>query len=370
MSAPEGGRGPVAAGADPDPRLREVRSEDALDAAALGSWLTAQLPDLNAEIPEIRQFSGGASNLTYLLSFPTSGRELVLRRPPRGARSGAAHNMAREYRVQHRLGPVFPYVPTVVALCEDESVLGAPFYVMERVPGVVCGLPVPPEIGTTPEALDALGEAFISVLAQLHSVDVDAAGLADLGRGPGYVARQVAQWSDRFVKARTWNVPSFKGVMRWLEENQPDDVGTCLIHNDFRLDNMVFDRSAPLSVNAVLDWEMATVGDPLMDLGGALAYWIQDNDPFLLRRFARQPTHLPGAPRREDIIARYGDLTGRPMDGIAFYEVFGIFRLAAIIQQIYHRYSTGATTNPAFKHFWLMVRACHAEARKRISWAG
>jgi aminoglycoside phosphotransferase (APT) family kinase protein len=363
-----------------DPRVRDVRPDDAFDESALGSWLGAQLPDLGAAEFSVRQFSGGASNLTYLLAFPAIGRELVLRRPPRGTRSGAAHNMAREFRIQERLAPVFPYVPDVLALCEDESVLGAPFYVMERVPGVVCGLPVPSEIGTSPESLDALGEAFVSTLAQLHSVDVSAAGLSDLSRGPGYVGRQVNQWVDRFQKARTWNVPNFKSVIRWLEENQPADVGSCLIHNDFRLDNMVFGTgwqtsevpSGPggFSVNAVLDWEMATVGDPLMDLGGSLAYWVQENDPFLMKRFARQPSHLPGAPRRADIIARYGDLTGRPMDGIAFYEVFGIFRLAAIIQQIYHRYSTGGTTNPAFKHFWVMVRACHSEARKRISWAG
>ncbi len=350
-----------------DLRLRDVRPDDAFDTAALGSWLWAQLPDLDGQMPEVRQFSGGASNLTFLLTFP-GGRELVLRRPPQGERSGAAHNMAREYRVQELLKPVFEYVPSVYALCEDESVLGAPFYVMERVPGVVCGLPVPPEIGTTPERLDALGEAFVSTFVKLHSVDVAASGLDEFWRGPGYVARQVAQWTDRFEKVRTWNVPSFKEVMRWLRENQPVDVGTSLIHNDFRLDNMVFDRDVPLQVNGVLDWEMATVGDPLMDLGCSLAYWTQDNDPFLARRFARQPTHFTGAPRREDIIARYGDLARRPMDGFSYYEVFGLFRLAVIVQQIYHRYKTGGTTNPAFKHYWVLVRSCHQQARSRMTW--
>jgi aminoglycoside phosphotransferase (APT) family kinase protein len=353
---------------DPDLRLRDVRPDDRFDTALLGSWLWAQLPDLDGQVPEVRQFSGGASNLTFLLEFD-GGRELVLRRPPHGVRSGAAHNMAREFRVQQRLKPSFPLVPSVYALCEDEAVMGAPFYVMERVPGVVCGLPVPPEIGTSEDRLDGLGEAFVSVLAQLHAVDVYEAGLSDLSRGPGYVARQVAQWSDRYEKARTWNVPSFKAVMRWLDQNQPRDTGTRLIHNDFRLDNMVFDRDVPLLVNGVLDWEMATVGDPLMDLGCSLAYWVQSNDSVVARRFARQPTHLPGAPRRDDIIARYGDLTGRPMDGFIFYEVFGIFRLAVIIQQIYHRYATGGSTNPAFRHFWVMVRSCHQQARARMSWS-
>ena len=348
-----------------DPRLRAVRAEDALDSAALGSWLWAQLPDLDGLVPEVRQFSGGASNLTYLLTF-ADGRELVLRRPPRGARSGAAHNMAREFSVQQRLKPTFGYVPTVLALCEDDAVLGAPFYVMERIAGVVCGLPVPPEIGSSPERLAGLGEAFVSVLGQLHAVDVEAAGLADLGRGPGYVARQVAQWSDRYRRARTRNVPSFEKVIAWLEAKQPADADTCLIHNDFRLDNMVFDRDVALQVNGVLDWEMATVGDPLMDLGGSMAYWVQADDPYLARHFSMQPTHLPGAPTRAEIVARYGALTGRSVDAIAFYEVFGLFRLAAIAQQIYHRYATGATTNPRFKNFWVMVRSCHRQCRRRI----
>lgn len=349
-----------------DLRLRDVRPDDALDSAALGSWLGSQLPDLEGEVPTVRQFAGGASNLTYLLSFAGSGRELVLRRPPRGARSGAAHNMAREFRVQQLLKPVFGYVPSVYALCEDESVLGAPFYVMERVSGVVCGLPVPPEIGSSADRMRGLGEAFVSVFAALHSVDAEAAGLMEFYRGPGYVARQIGQWSDRYRRAKTWNVPSFEGVMRWLEANQPVDVGASLIHNDFRLDNMVFDRTVPLQVNGVLDWEMATIGDPLMDLGGSLAYWTQADDPWLTRRFARQPTHLPGALSRSEIVARYGELTGRSMDGIVFYEVFGAFRLAAIIQQIYHRYATGGTTNPAFRWFWLMVWSCHGQARRLI----
>jgi aminoglycoside phosphotransferase (APT) family kinase protein len=356
---------------DVDVRLRDVRSEDAIDTAALSQWVGAALPELAGRVPTVRQFSGGASNLTYLLTFAEAdGRELVLRRPPRGVRTGAAHNMAREYRVQARLKPAFDYVPQVYALCEDETVLGAPFYLMERVPGVVCGMPVPPEIGVSPDRLDALGEAFVRVLVELHHVDVFAAGLSDLSRGAGYTARQVAQWSERYVKAKTWNVPSFKSVIKWLEANQPEDTGTCLIHNDFRLDNMVFDRAVPLQVNGVLDWEMATVGDPLMDLGGALAYWVQANDPLVARRMSRQPTHLAGAPKREDIIARYGDLTGRPMDGFVFYEVFGLFRLAAIAQQIYHRYHTGGTTNPAFRWFWVMVRSLHTQARKRMLAAG
>ena len=347
-----------------DLRVREVRPDDALDESALGSWLAAQLPDLDVGAMTVRQFAGGASNLTYLLSF--GDRDLVLRRPPRGARSGAAHNMGREFRVQQLLKPVFAYVPQVYALCEDPSILGAEFYVMERVPGVVCGLPVPPEIGTSPERLAGLGEAYVSTFAALHAVDVEAAGLMSFYRGPGYVDRQLRQWKDRYAKARTRNVPSFLKVIRWLETNAPEDVGASLIHNDFRLDNMVFDREIPLRVNGVLDWEMATVGDPLMDFGSCLAYWIGADDPYLARKFARQPTHLPGAPDRAWLVARYGELSGLSMDAIAFYEVFGIFRLAAIIQQIYHRYRTGGTTNPAFRNFWLMVWSCHRQAVARI----
>lgn len=349
---------------------RPVREEDAFDAGAVDAWLRAQgVGGLGSpgEPPQVRQFAGGASNLTYLLRYPA--RELILRRPPAGTKAASAHDMAREHRIQAALKPVFPAVPTMVAFCGDAGVIGGDFYVMERVPGVIPRAAMPPEVGTDPALMRALGERFVDLLAELHAVDPAAAGLGGLGRGPGYVGRQVAGWSERYRRAKTWNVPSFERVMRWLEAEQPDDVAACVIHNDFRLDNLVLDAEDPLQVRAVLDWELATVGDPLMDLGSSLAYWVQADDGLAGRLFRRQPSHLPGMPTRAAIVARYGERTGLATDAWAFYEVFGLFRLAAIAQQIYYRYHHGQTRNPAFKRFWvaahLLERRCRRLVRPR-----
>jgi aminoglycoside phosphotransferase (APT) family kinase protein len=234
---------------------------------------------------------------------------------------------------------------------------------MERIEGVVPRRDMPPEVDTAPSAMQALGERYVDLLVELHSVDPEQAGLADLGRGPGYVARQVAGWSERYRRARTWNVPSFERVIAWLEENQPEDVGACVIHNDFRLDNLVLDPAEPCRVRGVLDWELATVGDPLMDLGSSLAYWVEAGDGRAKRAFRRQPSHLPGMPTRAEIVARYSDRTARSADRWSFYEVFGLFRLAAIAQQIYYRYHHRETRNPAFRNFWLAAHVLERECR-------
>jgi aminoglycoside phosphotransferase (APT) family kinase protein len=227
---------------------------------------------------------------------------------------------------------------------------------------------MPPETDAGPAALRALCERFVDLLVELHSVDPHAAGLADLGRGPGYVGRQVAGWSERYRRARTWNVPSFEPVMAWLDANRPDDVGACVIHNDFRLDNLVLDPAEPARVRGVLDWELATIGDPLMDLASSLAYWVEAGDRFGMQRFRRQPSHLPGMLTREEIVARYCERTGQRADRWPFYEVFGLFRLAGIAQQIYYRYHHRETRNPAFRNFWLaahlLERRCRAVIRR------
>jgi aminoglycoside phosphotransferase (APT) family kinase protein len=337
-------------------RVRPVREDDALDMRALTGWLREHLNGLGEAEPQVQQFTGGSSNLTYLLRF--DGRELVVRRPPKGVRTGTAHDMSREYELQRRLRPHFPYVPEVLALCEDTAVIGSPFYAMERVLGSAPAPRMPAAIGTEPQRMAALTERFVGVWGELHAIDVPAAGLEDLGRGPGYVERQVRQWSERYRRARTRNVPDFERVMRWLDENRPPDSGQCVIHNDFRLDNMVLDPPT-LRVNGVLDWELATIGDPLMDLGCSLAYWIEPGDGRIARRFKRQPTDLPGFPTREQLVRRYGEVTGRNVQAWSFYGVFGLFRLAVIAQQIYKRYTEGSTSNPAFRFFWIGVRIAH-----------
>ena len=348
------------------PDERAVRTEDAFDVAAVHAWLRGHADGVPDEAPTVCQFSGGASNLTYLLRYPS--QDLILRRPPAGTKASSAHDMRREHRIQSALRPRFPYVPEMVALCTDGSVIGSDFYVMERIEGVVPRASMPPDVETGPGPMRALSERLVDLLVQLHAVDAEAVGLADLGRGAGYVARQVAGWSERYRRARTWNVPTFERVMAWLEAHRPDDVGACVIHNDFRLDNLVLDPDEPARVRGVLDWELATIGDPLMDLGSSLAYWVEAGDGFGLQRFRRQPSHLPGMLTRAEIVGRYCDRTGRSSERWPFYEVFGFFRIAGIAQQIYFRYHRRETSNPAFRNFWmaahLLERRCRAAMRR------
>ena len=355
-----------AAPADPA-GARAVRDEDAFDVDAVDAWLRRRADGLTGP-PAVRQFSGGASNLTYLLRYPE--RDLILRRPPPGAKAASAHDMVREHDVQAALAPVFPYVPRMVALCQDDAVIGSDFYVMERVEGTILRRSIPPELGLDEAATRALCEAAVDRLAELHAVDPSAAALERLSRGPGYVGRQVEGWSRRYRAAKTWNVPSFERTMRWLDREQPPDSGACVIHNDYRLDNLVLAPDDPRRIVAVLDWEMATIGDPLMDLGSSLSYWIEAGDGRMLRAMGRQPSDAPGMLARAEIVARYRERTGIEVGDWTFYEVFGLFRLATILQQIYYRYHRRETRNPAFRHFWLMVNYLDWRCRARIRAAG
>ena len=330
----------------------DVRAEDSFDVVAVDRWLHEREPRLSGP-PQVHQFAGGASNLTYLLRYPE--RDLVLRRPPVGVKARGAHDMAREYRVQAALAPVYPYVPAVVALCRDPAVLGSDFYVMERVAGTILRATIPPDLGLPAAARPRLCHAVIDALVDLHAVDPASAGLSDLGPGRGYVGRQVEGWSARFRAARTLNVPRFERVMAWLAEHQPQDVATVIVHNDFRLDNVVLAPEDPQRIVGILDWEMATLGDPLMDLGNSLAYWVQADDDRFMRALRRQPTDQPGMLARAQVIEHYQQRSGYGADDVTFYEVFGLFRLAVIIQQIYRRFRLRQTTNPAFRHYWLAV---------------
>jgi aminoglycoside phosphotransferase (APT) family kinase protein len=350
----------------------EVRDEDAFDVEAMARWLRDNADDVPGGTPAVRQFPGGASNLTYLLSYPD--RELILRRPPSGAKAKSAHDMHREFTIQSRLAPVFPYVAGMVAFCEDPDVIGSEFYVMERVDGTILRRDLPAGLTMSPDQARTLCTRFVDVLVELHDVDPSAAGLHELGRGTGYVARQVGGWSDRYRKARTDNVGDYEDVMAWLDANQPDDVATTVIHNDFRLDNIVLGPAAgePLGVLAVLDWEMATLGDPLMDLSGAMAYWIQDDDEEEFKALRRQPSHLSGMMTRQEIVGHYCTRRGLAVtdEQWRFYEVFGLFRLGVIAQQIYYRYHHGQTTNEAYARFLPMVHLLEARCRRLVAEAG
>jgi aminoglycoside phosphotransferase (APT) family kinase protein len=326
--------------------LTPVREEDSFDIAKVHDWLNQYIKESSK--PEVFQFRSGASNLTYLLKYPN--RELVLRRPPVGTKAVSAHDMKREFLIQSRLKPVYDLVPQVIALCEDHSILGSDFYVMDRIPGEIFRRDVPETLSA--DDISVMANSLVSGLAQLHSVD--ASVLAELNKGAGYVTRQVEGWSKRYRNALTDDVPNGDDVMNWLEKNKPDDVASCIIHGDWRIDNMVFDLGQKRLVG-VLDWELATVGDPLMDLGSALAYWVDKDDEPMFASLRRQPSHLDGMPTRKEFIAKYLELSGRRCDDFTFYEVFGLFRLSVIIQQIWARYKAGQTTNPAFKGFGMGV---------------
>ncbi|RZL09722.1 MAG: phosphotransferase family protein [Rubrivivax sp.] len=333
-----------------------VRAGEELKVPGVDAWLKQQVAGLQGQ-PEVTQFSGGASNWTYRLKYPGQGQggDFILRRPPAGTKAKGAHDMGREFRVQQALKPVYPVVPAMIGHTEDESITGAEFYVMERIAGIIPRKNLPRGLVLDAATTRRLCTNVLDQLIALHRVDVQAAGLESLGKGGGYCKRQIEGWSARYVKARTWNVPSFERVMAWLAANTPDDVANCVIHNDWRFDNVILAEDDPTRVIGVLDWEMATLGDPLMDLGNSLAYWVHDDDNLLFKAVRRQPTHLPGMLRREEVVEYYLDRTGRKADHWAFYEVYGLFRLAVIVQQIYYRYHHRQTRNPAFKNFWVLV---------------
>lgn len=353
-------------------RSREVRTEDAFDVAAVAAWLREHAAD-PAEltgIPQVRQFTGGVSNLTYLLHYPQ--RDLILRRPPTGTKAKGAHDMRREHDLQAALKPAFPVVPTMVAYCGDESVIGSEFYAMDRIEGTILREDLPESLGLDEAGVRRLCEAAIDTLVALHGVDIEAAGLAGLDKGDGYVARQVGGWSARYRKARTDDVGDFETVMAWLDERQPADLPRVLIHNDFRFDNLVLAPDDPTRIVGVLDWELATVGDPLMDLGSSLAYWVQADDDPIYRQLRKQPTHTPGMLTRAEVVQRHTSARGieLPGAGWTFYEVFGLFRLAVIAQQVYYRYYHGQTTNSAYAAFQFAVRYLEQRCLSLIHTAG
>lgn len=343
---------------------RPVRDEDAFDIAAVADWLG------RGPIAEVRQFPGGASNLTYLLGM-AEGPALILRRPPAGTKAKGAHDMGREFRIQDALKPVFPQVPTMVAYADEaSSPIGSELYVMERLEGLIprrdFGFPM------SPAQTSALCDAAVDTLVALHSVDVTSETgvpeLAALDRGEGYVARQVGGWTRRLDNARTDDTGDWSDITDWLDAHQPADVRSAMIHNDFRFDNMVLDEQDPTRIIGVLDWELATVGDPLMDLGCTLAYWVQADDDEFFRMTRRQPTAAPGMWTRQQVIDSYLERSGLEItpEEWRFYEVFGLFRFAVIAQQIWYRYFHGQTTNEAFAAFGAAVAGFEARCRRIV----
>ena len=341
-----------------------VRTGEELNIVAVENWLKAQGVELQDKA-EVTQYSGGASNWTYRLKYDNA--DLILRRPPQGTKAKSAHDMAREYNVQKNLAPFYPVLPEMVALCQDESVIGCDFYVMKRIEGIIPRAKLPAELQLTESKVRELCVNVIDKLIELHQVPYQGTELEKLGKGEGYCRRQVEGWDKRYEKARTLNVPSFKWVRKWLLANIPADSNSCVIHNDWRFDNVILDPHHPTEVIGVLDWEMATIGDPLMDLGSALAYWVEETDNRIFKATRRQPTHLKGMFTRQQVVDYYLEKMNIQTDNWTFYEVFGIFRLAVIAQQIYYRYYHKQTNNPAFKDFWIVIHALHVRALKLIA---
>jgi aminoglycoside phosphotransferase (APT) family kinase protein len=340
-----------------------IRPGEELPVPRLEAYLRQHLANASGLLA-VEQFPHGHSNLTYLLRL--GDRELVLRRPPVGNQVKTAHDMGREYRVLSRLSTVYRPAPRPFLYCDDASVLGAPFYVMERRRGIILRKSLPPGMTIAPDMARRLSTTLIDNLAILHTLDYRAAGLGELGKPDGYVLRQVQGWSERFAKAQTDELPVMGRLARWLIEHMPQEPGAALVHNDYKYDNLLLDAEDPTSIVAVLDWEMATVGHPLMDLGTTLGYWIEAADPESLRRAATGPTHLPGNLTRQELVERYQVQTGRAVRDALFYYVFGLFKIAVIIQQIYARYVRGHTRDPRFAGLGDVVRVLNEQADQAL----
>ena len=341
-----------------------VRPGEALDLAALRNALRGRLEG-DVDALEVEQFTGGFSNLTYLLRL--GGPEVVLRRAPLGPVAPKAHDMAREFQLLVRLHPVFPAAPEPILLYEDVNVLGATFYLMERRRGVVVRTGLPPSFAALPDAPGQLSAALVDTLAELHRIDIQATGLDALGRAEGFNARQVEGWAGRWRRARTDDLPGAgelgdEALIAWLTAHTPPESAHTLVHNDYKLDNLMFEAQDPSRVTALLDWEMATVGDPLVDLGLTLTYWTWAELPGGAKSRVGAAASSEGYFTREQFLNRYAARSGRDLSGIAWYEVLGHFKLAVIAQQIYARYHAGQTQDPRFAPLgrqaaWLVRRA-------------
>ncbi|NER16437.1 phosphotransferase family protein [Spongiivirga citrea] len=311
----------------------------------------------------VKQFTHGFSNLTYLLSVES--KEYVLRRPPFGAIK-RGHDMGREYKVQSGLNSVFSKVPKMYAYTEDENVIGSSFYIMEKVEGIILSYQQAKKLNIPKEDFSTISDSWMNTFVELHQVDYNRAGLEDLGKPEGYVERQVLNWGKQYLKAATDDVPAAEKVMQWMQDNQPTEFDHSLIHNDYKYDNVVFADDSWKEVSAILDWEMATLGDPLMDLGTSLGYWTMASDHDFVKQGIPSPTVFEGNPSRSQVVEMYAQKSGKPINNIVFYYVYGLFKIAVIAQQIYYRYKYGYTTDPRFANLNKAAELCCNLALKSI----
>jgi len=332
----------------------QVRKGEELQDEKLRDFLLHNLPDAEGELV-VEQFPKGFSNLTYLLRL--GDKQFVLRRPPFGAKIKSAHDMSREFNILSKLKKVYSKVPQPLLYSEEESILGAPFYIMERVKGVILRSKMPTEMLPDAKTMAGIADALVDTFTDLHGVDFEAAGLKDLGKPEGYVERQIRGWTRRYFNAKTDEVAEIEKAAQWLADHLPTESDTALIHNDFKYDNLVLNTDDWTKVVAILDWEMATMGDPLMDLGTTIGYWVNQNDPDFMHQLQLSPTTLPGNPTRGEVVEKYVQKSGREVRDVVFYYVFGLFKIAVIVQQIYYRYQKGFTQDERFAELIRGVRA-------------
>ncbi len=345
-----------------------VRPGEEIDPAAVKIFLEKNIKNIAGNIT-ITEFPGGFSNLTYLITI--GEKQMVLRRPPIGAKVKAGHDMGREFRVLEALYPVFPYCPKPLIYTDDTSIIGSPFFVMEKISGIILRKDLPTGLLFSENQAEKLCKTFMGLLADIHGIDVKEAGLDFIGKPAGYVRRQVEGWADRCRRAKTDDSPDFRHIMDWLKDKMLEDTDSpTIVHNDYKLDNVVLDPEAPEKIIGVLDWEMATFGDPLMDLGNCLAYWVEKKDPLEMQIMRTMPTNMDGAMTRREIVDLYEERTGRSTEQFDFYYCFGLFRLAVIAQQIYFRYFNGITGNKRFAVLIAIVNSLEKTAIKVIETSG
>jgi aminoglycoside phosphotransferase (APT) family kinase protein len=331
-----------------------VRAGEELDLSKLEPFLRARFPGEGDGIA-LQQFPSGHSNLTYAVVL--GEREMVLRRPPFGTKVKSAHDMGREFRVLSRLHSPYPLAPAVTLYCEDDTIIGAPFYLMERLRGIIIRKDPPQGLKFSAGTARKLSEAFVENLARLHALDYSTIGLAEIGKPEGYLQRQVSGWIERYAGSKTHDFPEVEPIASWMQQHTPPVSNAALIHNDYKYDNTVLNPENPTEIIGVLDWEMSTIGDPLTDLGTALAYWVDPSDPEELQQLRWGPTTYAGSLSRDGLVERYARATGRDVSHMPFYLAFARFKVAVIVQQIYYRYHHGLTRDPRFAQMPGVVKA-------------
>ena len=339
-----------------------IKEEEQIDLVTLNQYLRQHSPETGM-IKEIGRFTGGFSNLTYLLQTDT--KEYVLRKPPVGANIKSAHDMGREFRVLSLVRPHYAKVPMPVIYCDSPDIIGSPFYIMEKMPGIILRAGNAPKMKIPAEILQKLSASLVDNLVALHALDIKATGLDQLGKPEGYVQRQVEGWIKRYYTAETDTIESMNHVAQWMQQHQPRNQEPAFLHNDYKYDNLLLNADDLTEIVGVLDWEMSTVGDPLMDLGASLAYWFEEGEGDVFKYY--NLTWLPGNFTRKQVIERYAEKSGRDLSDINFYYVFGLFKNAVIAQQIYHRWKQGHSSDPRFGALLPMIKLLGEKAEGAIT---